>query len=241
MKLNYRKQNVLILGGSSELGMALAQKLINIGLFPILSYRNGSKREFILDSLKDKTELFETVQIDFLRKVNPININVDYVVDLIQSEFEEFILMGNNERIGNLFQEVAHKTLFLKNLAKTMLKQKFGRMVFISSAAVNRMGKGQGFYVAAKEAQESLYRCLGLELGSKGISTVSLRLGHIEVGRGRNFIVKHRKSLLSHNPLKRFLRIEEVVETILFFLSDSSLSFNSTEITMDSGFSALKL
>ncbi len=120
-----------------------------------------------------------------------------------------------------------------------MLRKRFGRMVFVSSAAVLRTNPGQGFYVAAKTASEALYRNLGIELAKRGITTVTLRPGYVDSGRGARY-TEGRKEMLAASPLGRSLRPEEVAEAILFLLSDHATAFNATEICMDGGFSAAK-
>lgn len=120
-----------------------------------------------------------------------------------------------------------------------MLKKKGGRLIFISSGAALRPNPGQGFYAAAKLASEALYKNLGLEMGSRGITTVSLRPGYINAGRGKKFI-KQNKKITDAIPVKRAIEPGEVAETILFFLSESARSFNAVEITMDGGMSAGK-
>ena len=107
------------------------------------------------------------------------------------------------------------------------------------SAAV-RPNPGQGFYAAAKVASEALYRNLGLELGGRGITTVTLRPGYIDEGRGRAFLESRGDSALAKVPIGRPLTSQEVAETILFYLSDSAGGVNATEISMDGGLTAGK-
>ena len=121
-----------------------------------------------------------------------------------------------------------------------MLKKKRGRLVFISSSAAMRPNPGQGFYSAAKLASEALYKNLGLELGRRGITTVTLRPGYIDAGRGRHYLQAHEKEVLKMVPINRAISEREVAETILFLLSDSARGFNATEITMDGGLAAGK-
>ena len=121
-----------------------------------------------------------------------------------------------------------------------MLKKKKGRLIFVSSTAADMPNPGQGFYAAAKLASEALYRNLGLELGDRGITTVSLRPGYIDSGRGREYIKTRGEDVLEMVPIKRALTGTEVAETILFLLSDSAAGFNATEISLDGGLTAGK-
>jgi len=127
----------------------------------------------------------------------------------------------------------------LKRVGRTMLKQRRGRLVFVSSSAAFRPNPGQGFYAAAKQASEALYRSMGLEMGKRGITTVTLRPGYINSGRGRRYLAQ-KEDILSHIPTGKPLSPEHVAETIMFLLSDSAAGFNATEIIMDGGLTAGK-
>ncbi len=121
-----------------------------------------------------------------------------------------------------------------------MLAHKKGRIVYISSTAAGRPNPGQGFYAAAKKAAEALYHNLGLELAGRGITTVTLRLGYVDAGRGRRYLVQNTRQALAKVPLGRSLAIAEIVDTIMFLLCDSAAGFNATVLTMDGGLSAGK-
>jgi len=121
-----------------------------------------------------------------------------------------------------------------------MLVNKRGRLIYVSSSAASKPNPGQGFYAAAKLASEALYRNLGLELGGRGITTVTLRPGYIGEGRGRVFLETFGEKALGKVPMNRALTAEDVSETILFYLSDSASGFNATEISIDGGLTAGK-
>jgi 3-oxoacyl-[acyl-carrier protein] reductase len=113
-------------------------------------------------------------------------------------------------------------------------------MVYVSSAAAGRPHPGQGYYAAAKQASEALYRNVGLELSTRGVTAVTLRPGYIDAGRGLRYLEKKADDALAKVPLGRALKIDEVVDAIMFLLSDSAVGFNATILTMDGGLSAGK-
>ncbi len=121
-----------------------------------------------------------------------------------------------------------------------MIQKKYGRLIYISSTAALRPNPGQGFYAAAKAASEALYKNLGIELGSKGITTTSIRPGYIDCGRGEQYIQKNSSDLVQKIPIGRYLAAQEVAENILFFLSDHAAAYNATEIVLDGGLTATK-
>ncbi len=247
MKLSFTGKRVLISGGTCDLAICLSKYLIESGLWPILTYKSATGLRRISEKLQPFAGRYETVFLDFTDpdSLDPlfseINNDVDYLVDFAQEDFESLISSANKNNIYRFFfANVSFRAEFLKKISRAMLKKKRGRLVFISSSAAGRPNTGQGFYAAAKSASEALYRNLGLELGSRGITTVSLRPGYIESGRGQKYIRNHEKEVIGSIPIKRVLRIGEMTETILFFLSDSASGFNAVEIAVDGGLTAGK-
>jgi 3-oxoacyl-[acyl-carrier protein] reductase len=79
-----------------------------------------------------------------------------------------------------------------------------------------------------------------MELAGRGITAAILRPGYVDAGRGRRYLERYPHQTLAKIPLGRALTISEVVDTIMFLLSDSAVGFNATVLTMDGGLSAGK-
>lgn len=247
MKLRFNGKRVLILGGSCDLGIYLAKSLITVDLYPILTYRSQIGLDKINKELKDYEKNYQVAYFDFSNYSSietlfeQVNNDIDYAIDFAQGDYESFISSAEDEQIAKYFEEnVTTRAEILKRISRIMLAKKSGRLVFISSSAANRPNPGQGFYSSAKLASEALYRNLGLELGARGITTVILRPGYVSSGRGKDFIEGHKEEVLSIIPIKRVLIPREVVETIIFLISESASGFNATIVPMDGGLTAGK-
>ncbi len=247
MNFSFFGKRAFILGGSCDLALSLAENMIEAGLFPILTYRSEKGQNHIIESLKTFDGKYTTAYLDFSepgsigRAFQYADQDIDYLVDFIQGNFESLIASADEVDIYRYFsQNVSFRAEVIKKAARIMLAKKKGRLIYISSSAAAKPNPGQGFYAAAKLASEALYRNLGLELGGRGITTVTLRPGYINAGRGRTFLESKGKGTPDKIPIKRVLTVGEVSETILFYLSDSARGFNATEISMDGGLSARK-
>jgi 3-oxoacyl-[acyl-carrier protein] reductase len=247
MKLSLSGRHALVLGGSCELALALADSLIEDGLYPILTYRSENGRQSIDEHLMNNRGNYETGYVDFAMPdsidtlFDRIGKELDYVIDFAQGDFEAFVAAANQEDVTRYVQEnITLRSRILKEASRLMLARRKGRFVFVSSTAALRPNPGQGFYAAAKLASEALYRNLGLELGKRGITTVTLRPGYVSAGRGRLFIEKNEKEVLRLIPTGKALSAEEITATIMFLLSDGAAGFNATEIIMDGGLTAGK-
>jgi 3-oxoacyl-[acyl-carrier protein] reductase len=240
-------RRVLVAGGSCRLALCLADRLIAASLFPILTYRSEAGAKRIADFLNGKEDRYRTVYFDLGRgetladMLAEIQNDLDYVVDFAQGDLESFIAAADEARIGAFFLEnVVGRAGLLKQVSRIMMRQKFGRLVYISSTAALRPNPGQGFYAAAKLASEALYRNLGLELAPRGITAITLRPGYVDAGRGEAFLQDAGKEILGKIPVRRALNSEEIADTILFLLSDGAAGFNAAELCLDGGLTAGK-
>jgi len=240
MKLSFSGCRALILGGSSELGLALSERMIRQGLFPFLTYRDEKGLKRIADRLEKFEGSYRTVYFDLgmpdseVTLFEELNQDLDYMVDLAQGDFESLVGSADSCAVERYFLEnISARARVIKMAGRAMLRKRKGRLIFISSAAAGKPNSGQGFYAASKLAAEALYRNLGLEMGGRGITTVSLRPGYIDSGRGRRYLKNRRVHLSGEETGLKVLTVKEAVERILFFLSERAVAFNAIEIAMD--------
>jgi len=235
----------LILGGTCELALALAPGLIEKRFFPILSWRDSDGCGKINAALADYSGRYETVRFDL---GDPLSLETlfakysgfDFLVDFAQGDYETLIAAADEDSIRAYFSEnVAARAILLKCVARGMLRKKRGRLIYVSSSAAERPAPGQGVYAAAKLAAEALYRSCGLELAGKGITSVILRAGYVQAGRGRAFLEEN-PEIIRQVPLQRALEADEVAEAILFLLSPAAVGINASILTLDGGLSAGK-
>ena len=247
MKLNFSGNSALILGGSCDLAITLAECMMKAALSPILTYRNEKGQRHISEKLGSFSGKYSSFYLNFGDRdsldslFEQIGDDIDFLVDFAQGDFESYIASADENGIHRYFAEnISFRAEILKRASRAMLKKKMGRLIFVSSSAADRPNPGQGFYAAAKLASEALYKNLGLELGGRGITTVTLRPGYVDAGRGEKYLQTREKEILSMVPIKRALTQKEVAETILFLLSDSAAGFNAAEIPLDGGLTAGK-
>lgn len=247
MRLELSGGHALVAGGSCEVALELARAMIAAGIRPVLGYRSEKGRRSILDQLQNLSGAYDTLLLDLSRgdvlEQPGVDLpeRIDYLVDLAQDDLEGLVASADHQAVRRFFEaHVSGRAALVQLVARRMLRQKSGRMLYVSSSAAGCPNAGQGFYAAAKCAAEALYRNVGLELASRGITTVTLRPGYIDAGRGRRYLQEKGAAVLARIPLGRALTIAEVVRTMMFLLSDSALGFNATVLTMDGGLAAGK-
>ncbi len=247
MLSHHAKKSVYILGGSCDLAISLAKVMIEENYMPILSFRNSKGRIRIENELGKTFDKYHLHALDLEKYPlndpfsNSPNIKIDALIDFGHTDFENLVASANDPDIYHYFNtNIASRAVLIKHVARQMLTQKKGRFIYISSTAACAPNKGQGFYTAAKLASEALYHNLGLELGGRGITTVSLRLGYVKSGRGKRYLEKNQDSIIKKMPTSQIITPDEVIQTILFLLRNTSSSFNATSIKLDGGFTSGK-
>jgi 3-oxoacyl-[acyl-carrier protein] reductase len=110
----------------------------------------------------------------------------------------------------------------LKAAAKPMIKQRFGRIINISSIVGIMGNAGQANYVASKAGLVGLTKSAARELASRNITVNAVAPGFIETAMTQNLPEKVREAMLAQIPLNRFGTPEEVAHAVAFLASDQA-------------------
>ena len=122
-----------------------------------------------------------------------------------------------------------------KAFIKPMVKNKFGRVINISSVAGLMGNSGQVNYSSSKSAMVGFSRSLAKELGSRNITSNVVAPGIIETDM-TTFLNDNEKIEVSKNiPMKRFGTVEDVAKCIVFLASDEANYITGQTISVDGG------
>ena len=231
-----------MLGGSCQLALRLIPCLLSKHIQPLVTYRNLKAKERIQAGIGADSVKLTFINLDLSDPDTLLNLEdalkqgVDYLVDFAHSDYECLVAGAKDADIQDYFNaNISVRAMVLKRVARCMLANRFGRLVFISSTAAKRPNPGQGFYAAAKTAAEALYRNLGLEMASKGITTAILRPGFVNVGRGQHYLKLQDQELHQLRKTGRIITPKALINAILFLLVTAGASINSTVLTLDGG------
>ena len=100
-----------------------------------------------------------------------------------------------------------------------MMKQRYGRIVNITSVVGASGNPGQANYAAAKAGVAGMTRSLARELGSRGITVNCVAPGFIDTDMTKTLAPEQKAALLSQIPLGRLGDVADVAEAVAYLAS----------------------
>ena len=190
----------------------------------------GHARAFRLDSGDSEAvsrffaeEIKGKVQLSVL--VNNAGITRDTLV--LRMKDEDFDAVVNTNLRGAF--------LFLREAAKIMTRQRYGRIINISSV-VGQMGNaGQINYAAAKAGIIGMTKSAAKELGSRSVTVNAVAPGFIETDMTAALAEEVRKAYVSAIPLGRLGSAQDVADAVAFLASDKASYITGQVIAVNGG------
>jgi 3-oxoacyl-[acyl-carrier protein] reductase len=116
-----------------------------------------------------------------------------------------------------------------------MMKQRFGRIINISSVVGVLGNPGQANYVAAKAGVIGLTKATARELSSRGITVNAVAPGFIETDMTDKLSAEMREQMLKQIPLERLGQPEEIAKVVRFLASDDASYMTGQTLHVDGG------
>ena len=231
---------VLVTGASRGIGLEAAKHFSKEGYRVI----GSSRGDFNLGELiGDESAI--SVQLDLMSKESIQNLFADLKSeDLLPSVLvnnagitkDQLFLRMKDEDWDDVI-ETNLNGLFrvTKAFIKPMVKNKFGRVINISSVSGLMGNSGQVNYSSSKSAMVGFSRSLAKELGSRNITSNVVAPGFIETDM-TTFLNDDEKVEVSKNiPMRRFGTVEDVAKCIVFLASDEANYITGQTISVDGG------
>lgn len=236
----------IVTGASRGIGRAIAKKLASLGANIVLNYRSNDE-----EALKVKEELLSYGVDVFLYKCDISDFNaVEEMIKASKEKFGKVDIMINNAGITkdtlllrmkeedfDKVIEVNLKGVFncLKAITPVMVRQKFGKIVNISSVVGLVGNAGQVNYAASKAGVIGMTKSLAKEVGSRGITVNAVAPGFIDTDMtevlGEKFKEEAKKSI----PLKRLGKPEDVAGAVAYLVGNEASYITGQVLNVDGG------
>ncbi len=122
-----------------------------------------------------------------------------------------------------------------KFAVRLMMKNRFGRIIAVSSPMSHFGFAGQANYSASKAGQVALIKSLSKEVAKRGITANCVSPGFVDTDFIGELPEDQKKAYIASVPVKRFGRPEEVAELIAFIASEKAAYINGADIEITGG------
>ena len=226
--ISFKNKNILITGASGGIGNELVKKFVSLG-GNVLG--TGTKAEK-LDLIKKKYPNIRVKRFDISD-----HLKIEEFIDNITLELGGLDILINNAgtNVDNLSLRMKDEEwkkvininltstfLLTKHSIKKMLKNKFGRVVNITSVVGHTGNLGQSNYAASKAGIIGMSKSLAIEYAKKNITVNCVSPGFIVSDMTMNIAEKVKLYLTSRIPMGKLGTGEDVSNCVAFLSSDQA-------------------
>jgi len=232
-------KTALVTGASRGIGKAIAEKLIADN-YKVLGTATSDSGVDTLNSNGIEGHLLDLNSKDsienFWSKLESDNKTISVLVNNAGITRDNIILRMSDEEWSDIMNVHLYGTFQLsKRALKMMLKNKWGRIINISSASASIGNRGQSNYAAAKAGVEAFTKSLAKEVGKRDITINAVAPGFISTDMTENNKGVNADYLVKEIPLGRFGKPEEVASLISFMCSDGASYITGQTIHINGG------
>lgn len=235
----------LVTGGTRGIGLAIARALAEDGASVVVSGRDAGRLESAVTEIETLGVSALGVAADQSKRED-----CDRLVDAAKERFGRIDVLVNNAGITRdqllvrmkdddwdqvLDTNLRGVFLMTRAVAKSMMRQKSGRIINIASTAGAMGNPGQVNYSAAKAGVIGLTKAAARELAHWNILVNAVAPGLIETDMAAGIPVEAREALLQQVPLKRVGAAREVAEVVRFLAGDGAAYVTGQTIHVNGG------
>ena len=238
-------KTAIITGGATGLGLAITKKFIESNINVIMVGRNEAN----LAAVSNEMGGLCTYKVFDLANLN----SIPQLVNEITTTFGPVDILVNNAGINQKkaftdvtdedFQRVVLTNLtsvfvLSREVAKTMLKQKKGCIINISSMAAQYGIPYVIAYTAAKTGIEGMTKAMAVELSPQGIRVNCVAPGFIETNMSAKALdddPQRKQKVLSRTPMGKLGLPEDVAEAVYYLASDAAKYVTGVVFPVDGG------
>ena len=239
--INFSNKKIIITGATGGIGTSLVKKFHSLGGKVLATGTNEEKLKKLNKEYSDiHTKKFDISKHDDIEEfINEAYIQLDgldIIVNNAGITKDNLSLRMNKEEWEKVIGINLSSNFYLCKFAiKKMLKNKFGRVVNISSIVGHTGNVGQVNYSASKGGLISLTKSFAAEYAKKNITVNCVSPGFIETNMTDKISEEVKSQLIGKIPMNRLGNGEDVSNTVAFLSSDQAAYITGETIHVNGG------
>lgn len=226
------KRTALITGASRGIGKACVESLAGAGHRIVLAARSVDKLEEIVAEIRSNGGEAFAIELDMADRESIAN-----GFTKAAREFGRIDILVNNAGIAKdglavrmkpadwelvLQTNLSGSFYTIQQVLPAMMRERWGRIVNISSVVGEMGNPGQANYVASKAGLIGLTKSLAKEVGSRNITVNAVAPGFIRTDMTHGLNDELKRKMIDETPLKRMGTPEEIAAAVTFLASDDA-------------------
>jgi len=230
-------RTALVTGASRGIGLACAHALASTGARVILAARDAAKLEAASAAIPGSTWVTldmssqESIKAAFT-KAGPVDILVN---NAAVTKDGLALRMKKDDWDTVLSTNLTGAFLAIQQVMQGMMKERWGRIINISSIVGETGNPGQANYVASKAGLIGLTKSLAQEIASRNITVNAIAPGFIDTDMTAALSDQLKENMLAHIPLKRFGKPEDVAAAVKFLASEEAGYITGAVLNVNGG------
>lgn len=245
---SFTDRKVIVTGASRGLGRAISLAFLRVGAQVIGIY--GGNSEAAQSFLQECTPFADRLQLHRCDVADHQQVKKFY--QQVEEEFDTIDILVNNAGIrrdsllalmdNKDWQQVIDVNLtgsfnMCKQAVLLMMKQKYGRIINITSPVAHLGFAGQANYAASKAGQIAMTKCLAKETARKKITVNCVSPGFISTDLLSDLSAEQLATYKNLVPMRRFGTADEVAHAVLFLASQQAAYITGTVLEVSGGLS----
>ena len=229
MNYNFKNKKVLITGASGGIGKSICEKFILAGSKIIFTSSNIQKLNDLKDKYGDDHSYYcldlsnNSELINNIKNIAEENKDIDFLINNAGITRDNLILRMKSDQWNDVISvNLSSNFHIIKAILPSMVKNRSGKIIGITSVVALTGNPGQANYTASKSGMIAMYKSLAIEVAQRNININLIAPGFIESPMTSKLSDIQKNSIMDKIPMKKFGSPDDIANLALFLTSDHS-------------------